>query len=169
MSVHNQPITLDESSVETVAVVIALEGDMAVLAAARKSACESCASAKGCGVSALAGMFGNKKLHFTVPNSMDARIGDAFIVGISQKVILKMASIAYLLPLTGTLAGAIGSSFFGASDLGAACGAVLGLIGGLALAQRISSRGDILNSATPTILRPALSPDIAQGKTNCDG
>ncbi len=168
MVAPNQSISLEESTVETVAVVVSFEGgenDSVVMAAARKSACDSCASSKNCGVSALSGLFGKSQLHFKVPNTMDAKIGQAYVVGIPQVALLKMASIAYLVPLTLLLVGAIGASALGASDMGAAFGAVIGLMIGIAAARRVSGAQSLLNSATPKVLRP----HIPAGSPNCHG
>ena len=84
-----------EESVE----VIAIQGDVLILQAQRKSSCQSCSVQKGCGTSVLSQWLGKKLSNFQVENTVNAKVGDTLIVGISESSLLKGSLAIYLMPL----------------------------------------------------------------------
>lgn len=80
------------------------------------------------------------------------RIGDWYHIAIPQNAVLKLAAIAYLLPLTGLLALAVTASLFGAGDGGAVAASLAGLAIGHWSARRLAARPGISGLANPAII-----------------
>lgn len=82
--------------------VVAVEENSVWVETIRKSACDSCASQKGCGHSVLAKL-GDGKNHVRVLtdhlNDCPLAIGDDVIIGVPEDVVVIGSMIAYLMPL----------------------------------------------------------------------
>lgn len=89
--------------IEETAQVIGQKGELIVLEAETHSACESCSVNKGCGTSVLSKWVGRKFTRFELTNTVNARIGDRVVVGLSESALLRGSLFVYLLPLLSML------------------------------------------------------------------
>lgn len=103
-------------------VVVALDGDFALVDLSAAEGCGSCSRAGGCG----AGDGGGRRQR--IPNMAGARVGDQVVIAVPDGAVLKAALRAYILPLACALAGVAS----GLSFSGEVAGTILGL-GGLAV------------------------------------
>jgi sigma-E factor negative regulatory protein RseC len=88
--------------------------------------CGRCHEKGGCGGQQLTQMFCGGPKTYHVDNLIGATIGDRVTVAIAAGSVSRSANLAYVLPLTATIAGALlGASLGG--DLSAAVGAGVGL------------------------------------------
>ncbi len=98
----------------------------------RTMGCGPCQRGQGCG-SLFASIAGKTPRSTLVdmprPGPGASRIGDLVTVSLTGRQLVKMASLAYLLPLFGMIGGASAASmlFTGSPDLAAAAGMMLGL------------------------------------------
>lgn len=81
------------------AVIVSVENDETWIETQRKSACGQCSANKGCGTSVLSKVVGNKHSKMKAINKIDAKVGDAVVVGLNEEALLKGAYMTYLLPL----------------------------------------------------------------------
>ncbi|MBZ0216915.1 MAG: SoxR reducing system RseC family protein, partial [Fimbriimonadaceae bacterium] len=102
--------------IEAYAQVVEFAGNHSVLRAEQQSACGSCAAAKGCGVSSLSKVFAKNTLLFETKDIPEPRIGDWYLIGLPQKVVLKMAAATYLVPVFVMIVAAMIASAQGAGD-----------------------------------------------------
>lgn len=150
--------------IEESVVVVAIEDDILVLQAQRKSSCQSCSVQKGCGTSVLSQWLGKKSIEFRVKNTTGAKLGDNLTVGIAENSLLKGSLMVYFLPLiTLIFAAALMDWWLDpmhyARDLWIIGAGVSGLISGVYLARSHFS------AASGENLRPViLRKDIEHGK-----
>lgn len=120
--------------------VVALEGSRAWVQTIRTSACQSCSARSGCGQRALASVTGGRANRVRVDNTVGARVGDEVVLGIDEQALLRASLWVYGAPLLLLVVGCIaGFRWFGASDLSAVIGAVVGLAVGFWLVRRWQS------------------------------
>ena len=143
--------------------VVAVEGDFAWIESERKSVCGGCAVRKGCGTSAIAKVFGQRRVQLQVLNRIHARVGDTVVVGISESGLLRGSLAVYATPLAGLFAGALAGQFAGkqlldsGSELLAIGGALAGFLAAL-LWLRHFSRTTATDAAwQPVVLRQEIS------------
>ncbi len=106
---------------------IVLEIDQAdALVEVEQGGCGRCHEAGGCGGQHLTQMFCSTPRTYRVANEIGARIGDRVTIAISAGSVRRSANLAYVLPLTATIAGAVLGMFLG-DDQGAMLGAAAGL------------------------------------------
>jgi len=86
--------------------VITIENDVAWIEVQRKAVCDTCSVNKGCGTGVIAKVVGNKRFRIPVNNSINARVGDDVIVGISDDMLIKSSFAAYMTPLLMLFLGA---------------------------------------------------------------
>jgi len=140
--------------------VVAVEGDFAWVESERTSACGSCAVRKGCGTSAVAKVFGRRRMQLRVLNRINARIGDDVVVGISESGLLRGSLAVYAVPLVGLFAGALTGHFAGRqllaagwSDLLAIGGALGGFLAALLWLRHFSRTSAKDVAYQPVVLR----------------
>ncbi len=114
---------------EGTARIVAITGETAWLEAESKSSCGGCKASKGCGVSVLSGVVGNKPVRFRLRNTFGGKVGDRIVIGIPEGALLRASLIAYMLPMVCMIGAALGTIGLGGDDPAAAIAAV----GGLAL------------------------------------
>lgn len=85
--------------IEQNAIVIALDGQHAIVEVQRQSACGQCAANKGCGTSVFANWFGDRMQRQRALNQIHATVGEQVVVGINENALLKLSVLCYLLPL----------------------------------------------------------------------
>ncbi len=66
-----------------------------------KSACHSCHNDENCGMSAVSKAFSAKAQTFSIQTQLPVKVGEMVKIGLPESVILKAASLVYLLPLAG--------------------------------------------------------------------
>lgn len=94
--------------VEETAKVIAVEGDSAILEAARKSVCGNCEVRHGCGTGALSRFLGKRVARVHAVNRAGAGVGDEVIVSIDERALIRGSLAIYLVPLLAMIGAAMG-------------------------------------------------------------
>ena len=92
--------------IEESARVVDIEGTQLVLEAEIKTSCQTCSAQKGCGTSLLSRHVGRKLSRFRIENTLNAKIGDEIIVGLSEQAMLRGSILVYLFPLLSMLLAA---------------------------------------------------------------
>ena len=110
------------------AIVRHLEGADA-LVEVEHGGCGRCHEAGGCGGQQLTQMFCGGAKTYRARNTINAAIGDRVIIAIAPGSVQRTANLAYVLPLTVTIIGAVLGAQFGGDS-----GAMIGAGSGLALA-----------------------------------
>ena len=134
---ENEPISSSEV-IEATAIVMGVEGDMAVLETKRTNACSGCGAAAGCGTSALGTMFGLKQNLLHIKNDFDAVPGEKVIVGLPENDLVLASLAVYMVPLGTMIASALLALFLGFGDGVAGLFSLAGLGIGLAIAERLT-------------------------------
>ena len=143
-----------------------MKGDVAWVESEHRAACSGCAVRKGCGTSAIAKVFGQRRLQLEVLNRIQARVGDTVVVGISESGLVRGSLAVYTAPLAGLFAGALAGHFAGkqlldsGSDLLAIGGALAGFIAALFWLRRFSRITAKDVAYQPVVLRQ----DITSGR-----
>jgi len=148
------------------ATVVSWHDGVATLHSEMKTSCNSCSARKGCG-SQMLNKLGPKNAHVMKVHSAEPLVpGQRIELGIAEKSLLSSALLVYMTPLVGLfiLAGIFQMLFH--SDLAAACGALLGGVGGFIVAKGISGILGRSASYQPVILSVALPPDAIQINTD---
>ncbi len=130
------------SRLETRAIVVETDGQVALVKSDQADGCEQCAG-KGCGAGKLSQLFCSKPRRFQVKNPINAGVGDEVIVSVAEGAVTRGIGLVYIMPLTLLMLGAtLGSilSQSGPSDIYAAAGALTGLVAGFAIAKWFSSK-----------------------------
>ena len=141
------------------ATVVAWKDGVATLHSEAKTSCNSCSARKGCGSHAL-NQLGPKNAHvMTIASPEPLQPGQRIELGIRESSLLGSALLVYMTPLLGLflVAGLFQMLFH--SDLAAACGALLGGIGGFIVAKGVSGVFGHREAFQPIILSVALPPD----------
>lgn len=141
------------------ATVVAWQDGIATLHTEAKTSCNSCQARKGCG-SHMLNKLGPKSAHvMQIASSKPLQPGQRIELGIKESSLLGSALLVYMTPLSGlfVVAGLFQSLFN--SDLAAACGALLGGIGGFIVAKGVSMKFGDREAFQPVILSIALPPD----------
>jgi len=148
------------------ATVVSWQNGVATLHSEIKTSCSSCSARKGCG-SHMLNKLGPKNAHVMKIASAEPLIpGQRIELGIAESSLLSSALLVYMTPLVGLfiLAGVFQMLF--QSDLAAACGALLGGVGGFIIARGISAVLGCSASFQPVILSVALPPDALHVTTD---
>ena len=103
-----------------------LRDDMALVEVAQ-GGCGRCHEKGGCGGQQLTQMFCSGPRQYQVANDIEARVGDQVTIAVPAGSIRKSANLAYILPLTAAIFGAVIGMPLG-GDPGAMIGALAGLV-----------------------------------------
>jgi sigma-E factor negative regulatory protein RseC len=112
------------------ATVRALDGSYA-LVEAEGGGCGRCHEKGGCGGPQLSRMFCSSPKTYRVANEIGAREGEQVTVAIESGSVRQSANLAYVLPLTAAVAGAVAGMFAGGEPwaiIGAGAGLVLAFV-----------------------------------------
>jgi len=148
--------------IEQTGLVVALQGDYALVESARETACGGCAANADCGTSVLARVFSSRPVSLRVVNPVHAQVGDRVVIGISAGSLLRGSLALYMAPLAGLFAGALAGGWSGpvlfasGSELFAVAGAACGFVAGLAWLRGFSRSTMNRNDYQPVILRQVL-------------
>lgn len=108
----------------------------------RRSACQSCGKASGCGMSVLGGLSGNSPLRLSV-DGLNRAPGEHVALSCAASGLLKAAFLAYGLTVLGLVAGGVAPALLGLGDGWQALGAALGLGLGILITRWAVARGHI--------------------------
>ena len=140
------------------ATVISWQNGVALLRCEPHSGCGSCNARSGCGSHLLNELGPESEHQLEVAISQPLEPGQKVEVGMSEGSLLRSASLVYLTPLAGLIAGgALFQALFitdAFTALGAISGAVLGFLLARALAAKIEGESDY----QPTVLQIGLPP-----------
>lgn len=143
--------------IEETGQVVEVQGEFAWIESERSSTCGGCSMRSGCGTAALAKVLGQRRVRLRVLNHVNARVGDTVVVGIAESGLVRGSLAVYVVPLAAFLGGALAGQVLGnyvvagGSELAAICGAVAGLVAGLAWLQRFSRA-----TATDALFQPVI-------------
>jgi len=155
--------------IEETGQVVDVEGAFAWIESERTSTCGACNVRKGCGTAVLAKVLGQRRVHLRVLNRINAQIGDAVVIGISESGLVRGSLAVYAVPLAGLFAGAVagdvlGQHYFpGGVDPLAIAGALAGLAAGLFWLKRFSRHTENDAAYQPVILRKQIMTQSVQG------
>jgi sigma-E factor negative regulatory protein RseC len=144
--------------IEETARVIAIEDGRLLLEAQTTTACGACAAKQGCGTSVLSKWVGRKFTRFEAPNTVNARVGDEVVVGLSEQAMLKGSVLVYLVPLLAMIAFALLadgliSADQAARDLLVLVSAITGFALTLVMSRLLLSTSTSRSQLSPVVLR----------------
>jgi len=143
--------------IEEHAIVVDVDNDTAMLEVVRKTPCGLCGQTRGCGISLWGRLFGHRSNIFKAVNQINAKAGDAVIVGIEEQALLFSSMLVYGIPLATLLVGALLAGVIVPSELhadrNAIIGAALGLVLGLLWVKAHSAGRGLDARYRPVILR----------------
>lgn len=93
--------------IEETGVVVTVQGVMAEVEAQRRSTCGGCAVNGACGTSLLERYLGRKRSLVRALNAIGAVPGDRVVIGVPEGALLTASFVAYLVPLSAMIGGAI--------------------------------------------------------------
>ena len=143
--------------------VVDVEDGYAWIETQPASTCGSCSVRKGCGTSALAGLFGRRAAPLRVVNRIHAHIGDSVVIGIDEAGLVRGSLAVYAAPLAGLFAGGLLGRYTAtallpqAAEAGGILGALAGLAAGLVWLRRFSRRTEQDGRYQPVILRMGIT------------
>lgn len=148
--------------IEQSAVILSVEPPLAgnqppfaTLEVVRRTACGLCGQTRGCGNALWGKLFAHHASAFKAKNSIDAKVGQAVIVGINEQALLKSAFFLYLVPLATMFLAAILMKTLMDTDESAILGALIGLVIGFAWVKGFTSGQQYFVMHQPEILRLA--------------
>lgn len=119
--------------------VVGMDADWVWVETRPRSACSSCSSA-GCGGSLLSDLFGTRRNRLRLRNDGELQIGQQVVLGISERVLVRVAIQTYLLPLALLLLSLMGAVALGLGETLQVLMGMLGLAVGLvSLKSRMGS------------------------------
>lgn len=125
-----------------------------------QAGCGQCAGEGACG-SGLLGLRARPRA-YRLPNTLDARVGDAVMVSVAHGDVLKGALLAYAMPLALGLLAAAAATRLGGGDWQAAVGLLAGIGAGwllLRLLPRAREPGATIALQSQVTLRPRLTKE----------
>lgn len=135
----NTPHEPDDTLIEGLARVVAVDRDQVWLVAEQPAACGSCATRSACGggspTKAAASWCAPRSLG---PGQAPLALGDTVHIGVDRTALTRASLTAYSLPLVTMLMSA--SALQGAGDGVAIAAAVVGLLAGVAVARVLARR-----------------------------
>ncbi len=139
------------SEPSTIGAVVREIGQADALVEVEQEGCGRCHETGGCGGQQLTRMFCSTARTYRVANQIGAGIGDHVTVAISAGSVRRSANLAYVLPLTATIAGAVLGMFLG-DDPGAMLGAVTGLFIAFLHVRRRAAADTGISAIRPQII-----------------
>ena len=87
--------------------VITVSGDVASVRLGGSAGCSACDAGRGCGAGIFGRLLRRKPAVLELDNLIDARVGQAVVIGLPESTFLRLVFRVYLLPLMAGLAGAV--------------------------------------------------------------
>lgn len=97
--------------IEETGVVVSVRGELAEVEGQPRSACGGCAVNGACGTSLLARYLGPRRLSLQARNAVGARPGERVVIGLPEGALLEASVLAYLVPLSALVGGAVAGAF----------------------------------------------------------
>ncbi len=97
--------------IEEQGTVRSVQGDIALVATQRKSACGFCGANSACGTGIVSRLFEGRSHLVSAVNRANARAGDQVILGVQESALVSGSTRVYLLPLLGLFAGGLAGSW----------------------------------------------------------
>jgi len=150
-----QPVAEHRAGSSEVGVVVALDGDHALVETRRTSSCGGCAGSSAC--SSLSGPKGQRAVTIRALNLTKARVGEHVQVVLPEGVVFQAALRVYGFPVLALILGAAAGDalggVYGAStaNLVALLGGLTALIGGFLMARRWDRQAALDPRYTPVI------------------
>lgn len=151
------------NTVEGIARVVRLDGEMVWLEPEQTASCGSCAGAAACGTAGQEPGIGTvtnriQARRFTLDNPhgpMELSVGDRVIIAVSSRSLIKASLVAFAVPMFfAIVGGSVGQDLFADDATTMVCmvaGLAIGLLAARFGANYLSSRGDL----TPQLIRRA--------------
>ena len=160
--------------VEGFARVVAVEGMVAWLEPETTTSCSGCSAVSGCqspgGIGTIADR--RKARRFSLVNDQNFLVGERIVVGAQEQALVKASFVAYAVPLTSLLVGAVLAQWaFGRDEITIAS-SLVGLALGFSMARGIANLMRARGSTTLHFIRragaaPFSQPIIVQGIDRC--
>ena len=148
---------LQNSMIEQVAHVQAIDQTSVWLDTLRLSTCNSCSMKSGCGQRLMnqATDCKRSRIELPIPQYMTLNVGDEVVLGIPQKAFIKASVLTFAMPLVWMLACALLAQWLTLSEPATVVAALLGLGLGLLFLRWYSQSEAVLasNQWQPVILR----------------
>jgi sigma-E factor negative regulatory protein RseC len=106
----------------------------------RRSACGHCSVSDRCGSSVIAGLFRHRTHRVRLDNSLSLQAGDEAVIGIPERLLLRAALWAYMVPLVFMVTFSLIVATAGHADAYVFLASMAGLFNGLYLARVIHAR-----------------------------
>lgn len=87
--------------------VVGVQQSQLIIQVQRQSGCQACQSQKDCGTGAISRFLGQKLVHVTVDNTLNARLGDKVTLAVEEGAVLRGSFWLYALPLLVMMAGIV--------------------------------------------------------------
>ena len=144
--------------IEEKAIVIAVEGDEALVQTQRQSACQSCSVKSGCGTSVLSKAIGKRVSQIKVNNTLNVKIGDEVVLGINDNALVQGSLLVYALPLVLLLVFAVAGEFWAQnqnlnSELISIVSGMLGFVIAIFITRFSILKTSFKNQVQPHLLR----------------
>ncbi|ATM94817.1 SoxR reducing system protein RseC [Yersinia frederiksenii] len=140
------------------ATVISWQNGVALLRCEPHSGCGSCNARSGCGSHLLNELGPESEHQLKIAISQPLEPGQKVEVGISEGSLLRSASLVYLTPLAGLIAGGALFQALFITDAFTALGSILGAGLGFLLARTLAARIEGKSDYQPTVLQIGLPP-----------
>jgi sigma-E factor negative regulatory protein RseC len=156
MNAHSALPTATHHTVEGIAKVVAVDGEMVWLEPEQTTSCGACASSASCGAKGIGTLASRVEARrFPLDNPAGLVVGERVVVGVGEGALLKASLTAYAIPLVVALgAGGIAQWLAGSDGItmaAMAAGLAVGLLAARRSAGRLSARGEL----APHFLRRA--------------
>ena len=109
---------------------------MARISATPAAPCLRCAEGRGCGADLFRWGRREREFEMTLPPSLDVSVGDTVHLAVPERLMLRVAALAFGVPLLAAAAGAALAASTGAGDTGAVLAAGSALLAGAVVARR---------------------------------
>jgi sigma-E factor negative regulatory protein RseC len=157
---------VQNSMIEQVAHVQAIDQTSVWLDTLRLSTCNSCTMKGGCGQRLMnqATNCKRSRIELPVPGDMALNVGDEVVLGIPQKAFIKASLLTFAMPLIMMLVFAMVAQWWALSEPVAVVAALGGLGSGLMLLRWYSQSAAVLSSNQwqPVILRQQGLPQVQE-------
>ena len=154
----------EATTVEGIARVVRIDGDVAWFEPEQTTSCGHCASSAACGTGSAATGTGSgigsiarriEFRRFAMTDSRGLQVGDRVVVGVSERALVKASATAYALPLlTAFVAAGIAQAMAGDDGI-TLLAMVGGLVAGFFAAGRVASALERHGELAPRYLRRA--------------
>jgi sigma-E factor negative regulatory protein RseC len=133
-------------------------GNLLTLSCDQQTSCSHCASQSSCGTGIVSKAVGRKQHQWQLLTQKAVQPGQLVEIGLSERNLVRYASIVYLLPILALASGAAVAELWLAPILGMGEGvtifiALLSLFAGIAAARAVSRRLQSSSAQSVTLLR----------------